>query len=197
MIWGGVPGARAPGSLRPPHHRFRNLDALLNRQCDGERKCFPWTHRQITRETPASTRETPDCALTKKPRQVPLTLPVRQALVELSKVRDLGHRHVFVYHRSPVREVKTAFRTACKRAGIENLRFHDLRHCAATNLRRAGVDTTTAMQIIGHKSPYMWKRYNTVADSDLVAAANKLNTYLSNTRITPTDSEETVQVISA
>ena len=134
---------------------------------------------------------------TKKPRQVPLTLPVRQALAELSKVRDLGHRHVFVYHRSPVREVKTAFRTACKRAGIENLRFHDLRHCAATNLRRAGVDTTTAMQIIGHKSPYMWKRYNTVADSDLVAAANKLNTYLSNTLITPADSEKTVQVISA
>lgn len=134
---------------------------------------------------------------TKKPRQVPLTLPVRQALVELSKVRDLGHRHVFVYHRSPVREVKTAFRTACKRAGIENLRFHDLRHCAATNLRRAGVDTTTAMQIIGHKSPYMWKRYNTVADSDLVAAANKLNTYLSNTLITPADSEKTAKFISA
>ena len=81
---------------------------------------------------------------TKKPRQVPLTLPVRQALVELSKVRDLGHRHVFVYHRSPVQEVKTAFRTACRRAGIENLRFHDRRHCAATNLKRAGVHTTTA-----------------------------------------------------
>jgi integrase len=108
----------------------------------------------------------------------------------------LGHRHVFVYHRSPVREVRTAFRTACKRAGIENLRFHDLRQCAATNLRRAGVNTTTAMQIIGDKSPYMWKRCNTVADSDLVAAANKLHTYLSNTVITPTDSEKTVQVIS-
>jgi hypothetical protein len=59
------------------------------------------------------------------------------------------------------------------------------------------VDTTTAMQIIGHKSPYMWKRYNTVADSDLVAAANKLHTYLSNPRLTPADSEKTVQVISA
>jgi integrase len=89
-----------------------------------------------------------------------------------------------------IREVKTAFRTARKSARIENLRFHDSRHCAATNLRRAGVDTTTAMQIIGHKSPYMWKRYNTVADSDLVAAAN---TYLS----IPADSDRTVQIISA
>ena len=134
---------------------------------------------------------------TKKPRQIPLTPPVRQALVELSKVRDLAHRYVFVYHRQPVREVKTAFRTACKKAGIENLRFHDLRHCAATNLRRAGVDTTTAMQIIGHKSPLMWKRYNTVAEADLIAAANKLNTYLSNTVITPADSDGTAQVVSA
>ena len=59
------------------------------------------------------------------------------------------------------------------------------------------MDTTTAMQIIGHKSPLMWKRYNTVAEADLIAAANKLNTYLSNTVITPADSDGTAQVVSA
>ena len=134
---------------------------------------------------------------TKKPRRIPLTPPVRATLVELAKVRDLTHKHVFVYQRNPVREIRTAFKTACKRAGIQNLRFHDLRHCAATNLRRAGVDTTTAMQIIGHKSPHMWRRYNTVAESDLLAAANKLNTYLSNTLITPAVSDETAHVVSA
>ncbi len=96
-----------------------------------------------------------------------------------------------------MREVKTAFRTACRKANIDNLRFHDLRHCAATNLRRAGVDTTTAMQIIGHKSPLMWKRYNSVTESDLIIAGNKLNTYLSNTVITPADSDEPVQLVSA
>ena len=105
----------------------------------------------------------------------------RCGLIYFLKVRDIAHRHVFVYQRNPVREVKRAFKTACRKAGIENLRFHDLRHCAATNLRRAGVDTTTAMQIIGHKSPMMWKRYNSVAESDLLMAANKLNAYLSNT----------------
>ncbi len=134
---------------------------------------------------------------TNTPRQVPMTPPVKAALAQLSKVRDLAHKYVFVYHRNPVSEVKTAFKTACKKGGIENLRFHDLRHCAATNLRRAGVDTTTAMQIIGHKSPHMWKRYNTVAESDLIAAANKLNTYLSNTVITPAESDDPVHVVSA
>ena len=119
-----------------------------------------------------------------------MTPPVKASLIELSRVRNITDKHVFAHQRSPVKEVKTAFRTACRKAGIDNLRFHDLRHCAATNLRRAGVDTTTAMQIIGHKSPLIWKRYNSVAESDLLTAANKLNTYLLNTVITPADSTE-------
>ena len=134
---------------------------------------------------------------TNRPRQVPMTPPVKATLTDLSKVRDLAHKYVFVYNRNPVREVRTAFKTACKRAEIANFRFHDLRHCAATNLRRAGVDTTTAMQIIGHKSPLMWKRYNSVAESDLIAAASRLNTYLSNTVITPDDSGEITNNVSA
>jgi len=134
---------------------------------------------------------------TNRPRQVPMTAPVKATLTDLSKVRDLAHRYVFVYNRNPVREVKTAFRTACKKAKLANLRFHDLRHCAATNLRRAGIDTTTAMQIIGHKSPLMWKRYNSIAESDLLTAANKLNTHLSNTVITPDDSSEIAASVRA
>ena len=63
-------------------------------------------------------------------------------------------------------------------AGVIGFRFHDLRHCAATNLRRAGVDTTTAMQIVGHTSPQMWKRYNHIQEIDLTQAANKLGKYL-------------------
>jgi len=134
---------------------------------------------------------------TNKPRQVPMTPSVKAALAEVAKVRELTHNFVFLYHRNPVREVRTAFKTACRRAGVKDLRFHDLRHCAATNLRRAGVDTTTAMQIIGHKSPHMWKRYNTVAESDLIAAANRLSSYLSNMVITPPDSSELFQTASA
>jgi integrase len=133
---------------------------------------------------------------TSNPRQLPMTAPVMTVLADLSRLRELAHNHVFVYKRNPLREVRTSFKTACKKAGIEDLRFHDLRHCAATNLRRAGIDTTTAMQIIGHKSAHMWKRYNTVAESDLIAAADKLNSYLSNTVITPAESAGNVQIAS-
>lgn len=123
---------------------------------------------------------------TKKPRQIPLTPAVRLTLAELSKVRRLTTNHVFLYEGQPVKEVKTAFTTAKKVAGVTNFRFHDLRHCAATNLRRAGVDTATAMRIVGHKSERMWQRYNSIEENDLLKAAGKLNTYLqSNTVITP------------
>jgi len=53
------------------------------------------------------------------------------------------------------------------------------------------------MQIIGHKSPLMWKRYNSVAENDLLTAASKLNAYLSNTHITPADSSESAKTVSA
>ncbi|MFQ5983698.1 MAG: tyrosine-type recombinase/integrase, partial [Woeseiaceae bacterium] len=74
--------------------------------------------------------------------------------------------------------VRTAFEKAKQRAGIRNLRFHDLRHCAATNMRRAGVDVMTAMRIIGHTSEKMYKRYNSIDDHDLRRAAGQINTYL-------------------
>lgn len=120
-----------------------------------------------------------------EPRLVPLTPEVRSALADLARVRRLDTNRVFLYQGRPIGEVKKAFHNAQQAAGIENLRFHDLRHCAATNLRRAGVDTMTAMRIIGHKSEKMHRRYNSVEESDLARAAAKLHTYISNTPITP------------
>ncbi len=87
--------------------------------------------------------------------------------------------------------------TTCRNAGIKDLRFHDLRHFAATNLRRAGVDTVTATKIVGHKSEKMHRRCNSVSEEDLTKAAGKLNTYLSNTLITPTESSNQPVSVSA
>lgn len=58
----------------------------------------------------------------------------------------------------------------------------------ATNLGRAGVDTTTAMRIVGHKSEQMHRRYNTIEPEDLHAAAAKLQAYTANSLITVADS---------
>ena len=111
-------------------------------------------------------------------RLVPMTPEIKGTLKELSKVKRLLTNRVFLYKGRPVGEIKTAVKTAIKRAGIHDFRFHDLRHCAATNLRRANVDSVTAMRIVGHTSDKMHRRYNSVSEADLLQAASQIATYL-------------------
>lgn len=63
--------------------------------------------------------------------------------------------------------IRNAFERACRKLGIKNLRMHDFRHTTATNMRKAGIDTTVIMKICGWKSVQMFLRYNEVDDSDL------------------------------
>ncbi len=126
-----------------------------------------------------------------KSRLVPMTPGVRSMLQDLSRVKSLVTNRVFLYQGRPLGEIKSSVRTAIKRAGIKDFRFHDLRHCAATNLRRAGVDTVTAMKIVGHKSEKMHQRYNNVNEADLLLAASKLNTLM-----TPTVSSASSKIVN-
>ncbi len=56
--------------------------------------------------------------------------------------------------------------------------FHDLRHCAVTNLADAGVDTETIMKIVGHSSVEMFIRYRKIKAETLDAAMTRLNTLI-------------------
>src|SRR5688572_395352 len=130
-----------------------------------------------------------DCTLRRikngEVRMVPMTPAVHQVFTELWKERRLDTPRVFLYNDKPIQRIGTAFKAACRRAGITNLRIHDFRHTASTNLRRAGVDTATAMKIVGHKSDRMHRRYNTIEPQDLHQAAAKLHSFRTNTVITP------------
>ena len=85
-------------------------------------------------------------------RVVPMTPDVFELSMELWNDRRLDTQQVFLYKERPWMNTRTAFAAACRRAGITGLRLHDLRHTASTKLRRAGVDTMTAMKIVWHKS---------------------------------------------
>lgn len=67
-----------------------------------------------------------------------MTPDVYRVFTQLWQERRLDTQRVFLYKDKPITDVKTAFDKACRRAGIRNLRLHDLRHTASTNLRRVG-----------------------------------------------------------
>ena len=56
-------------------------------------------------------------------------------------------------------EVKRSFKSACRAAGIRDLRFHDLRHTFATRLIEAGSDIITVKELLGHFSVRVTQRY--------------------------------------
>ncbi|MCS6319924.1 MAG: site-specific integrase [Nitrospira sp.] len=130
---------------------------------------------------------------TRDRRQGPMTPAVKGILQQLAKVRHLETNRVFLYKGRPLQRISRAFKTALREAGIVDFRFHDLRHCASTNLRRAGVDTATAMRIVGHKSEKMWKRYNAIEERDLTQAAAKLDRYLSADTVMTLDESSSSQ----
>jgi len=103
---------------------------------------------------------------------------LKEMLLRPSKVRHLKHNHVFTYRGVPVKEIKRSFKSACKKAGIEDFRFHDLRHTFITNMRKAGVERGIIMKITGHKTTSMFDRYNTVDQEDALRAMEKLDGYL-------------------
>ncbi len=93
--------------------------------------------------------------------------------------------HTEAWHRSdgtPTAKVSkmrinhnTAWKTGLRRAGIENFRFHDLRHTWASWLVQAGVPLSALQEMGGWESIEMVKRYAHLAPSHLKEHAMKID----------------------
>ncbi|MGA2348589.1 MAG: site-specific integrase [Candidatus Sulfotelmatobacter sp.] len=82
----------------------------------------------------------------------------------------------------PKRHIKSwraAWRTLTKKAGLPGFRFHDLRHCAITQLAENGTSDSTIMAIAGHVSRRMLERYSHVR---MEAKRNAMETLAVSTR---------------
>ena len=55
--------------------------------------------------------------------------------------------------------IQNTFMRTRERAGLPDLRFHDLRHTFASHLVMNGIDLTTVKELLGHKSIQMTLRY--------------------------------------
>jgi integrase len=80
--------------------------------------------------------------------------------LELLRVENAESDLVF-----PFKSVRTAFENARKKAGLENLTFHDLRRTFGTRLLEMGVDIVTIQKLYGHSSVLVTQRYLHPQDS--------------------------------
>jgi len=93
-------------------------------------------------------------------REIPIGDRLYQLLVELLQLKG-NTEYVFPNPDTgrPFKDIKKSFKFSCKRAGISDLRFHDLRHTFASRLVKAGVDLITVRDLLGHFSVRVTQRY--------------------------------------
>ncbi len=82
--------------------------------------------------------------------------------------------HVFNNQGKPIKDYYGAWRSACRRAGLEGRWMHDNRRSAVRNMDRAGIPRDIAKKLSGHKTDSMYSRYNIVNERDLNDATAKL-----------------------
>lgn len=113
---------------------------------------------------------------TQKSRAVPINSDARKVL----EYWALGRRNEFVFYNpetgEPFVDLKTGFGLACRKAGIEGVTWHTLRHTFASRLVDRGVDIVTVQQLLGHSSITVTMRYtHTNLDSKRAAVAKLEN----------------------
>ena len=94
-----------------------------------------------------------------------------------ARERASGRLCPWVFHREG-RQVRgwyyDGWRTACRKAGVPDRLFHDLRRSAVRNLIRAGVSENVSMSISGHKTRSVFDRYHIISSQDQTEAVRKL-----------------------
>ena len=100
-------------------------------------------------------------------REVPITSAVRQVL------ESLEHRKGKVFRSN----WKRGFILAVRRAGLENFRFHDLRHTATTRMIQSGTSHMEVMKITGHRQIKTFQRYMHITGPRVQDAGRRLESY--------------------
>jgi integrase len=111
-------------------------------------------------------------------KEIPINHTLRNNLQEITRRIDIPYVFYNALTGSRYKDIKRSFSTACKKSGIKDFHFHDLRHTFASQLIMAGVDITTVKELLGHKTLTMTLRYAHLAPSHKVKAVEILDRYI-------------------
>lgn len=144
-----------------------NLEDIVNIAIEtgmrrGELVTIKWADIDFTK----STLNIPETK-TDVPREIPLSSKATQILKTRSETS--ADRYVFPMDAGVVTR---EFTSACRRASIENLRFHDLRHEAISRFFEQGLNVIEVASISGHRTLDMLNRYTHPRAEDLAVKLN-------------------------
>ena len=86
-------------------------------------------------------------------------IPMNSKVIAVLTSLEQSSEYVFNIDGNKIGDIKKCWSTALRRAKIDNFRFHDLRHTAATRMIEKGVDIITVKEILGHADISTTMRY--------------------------------------
>ena len=99
----------------------------------------------------------------------------RVAKSVIEEVRGEHPEYVFTYRGHPLTVMNNSgWQSARRRAGLSQVRVHDLKHTTGRRLRAAGVSFEDRQDLLGHKSGRITTHYSAAELENLIQAANRV-----------------------
>ena len=108
---------------------------------------------------------------TKYDRYIPISKPLKELLGGIERNQDC----LYVFNKkdgAKIGDFKKSFHTACRNAGLKNLRIHDLRHVFASKMVMNGTSLYITGELLGHRTTQMTKRYSHLVPETLKKAVD-------------------------
>lgn len=113
---------------------------------------------------------------TNESRQIPINDDLAALFKQIRKAQGLKYNYVFCDTKGrPYVQVRKSFMASLAKAGIEDFRFHDLRHTFASHFVMRNKSLKDLQEILGHKSLTMTMRYAHLSENHKRKAINALN----------------------
>lgn len=162
----------------PPHQQDMMLFALSTGLRQANVLKLEWSQVDMARKV---CWIHPDQAKARKAIHVPLNTSAMEVLLRQTGKHS---QRVFTYRGIPSESANTrGWRAALKRAGIENFRWHDLRHTWASWLAQQGTPMNVLQELGGWESETMVKRYAHLAPAQLVEHSERVANLLNGTNM--------------
>jgi len=119
----------------------------------------------------------------KKLHRVPLSAPALALLAEMRAEAAPDANFVFPSRTragkvKPLGSIKTAWATICRRAGLEDVHLHDLRHSFASLLASGGASLPLIGALLGHTQAQTTQRYAHLVDEAMRDATERVGAFV-------------------